>query len=844
MKKVNRLVSFLLFASLLVSMTACAEEKFEDYYTFDTSSVTSELLYGNSMKINPIIRNLGEVVDADYTVKVSFDGEDVTSSVYDAQTKTFAPGQNAEAIGVYTFTLTIVDDEGNEVMSASGTPFMTSFSVDYCIMNFVPKAAAGAGVSVNNDDPLSPVISFGENYTGDGLNDSGQYRVTGVNFSGDYEIVYRIRADAISSATDTRFHFGVDRTDENKRDDNIALNIEDGTLSAWFFDDNGTASGSDWTGTGWISTEKSVSNYQSLADGTEHRIGFTRIVNETSGNAHYVVTWDGEYFTSLNIKGNWTDSVGGVWVESQNVQGTIGVESFRQLENDTQAPTIRLHYDDMGVGSSVTLMDGIVIEDNIYDAYDTITWTVTDPNGEDVTPASGALTLSEGGVYTVKAVVTDLKGNVSQETTATINVYSDFNIKDVGFDKTYKAGSTITLNLTFTSDDQAMKDATQVKILKNGTDTGTEVSGNVETGFTFTLMESGIYAAQVSTVSAGKPITKTAEFAVSGAQAGDIDISRNTSVARTLVSHVLYAEAAEDEVTLRILRGDTYSGAQDVTAQVVGTHTTKTLTENVTYTFFTPDIEGRYYLEAVSGAGDEQALRVMAIDVRNDVTFIYDDEKLDVANAQFDKVIFGNNMVIFRDNGSTGYNTSKLVYNNNETSLNLADNFTIEFKITDLAFHNNNKKLFFTLGMKGAGFTWNDVTVEGSPKTADKPDGDLWGYCTNLLGYGWVEYQWRSVWQEPVTDEFIPDNDSDYQGETPQYAFRDGSEYSQYGVGTHTYRIEFRKTGDKFTVYFYIDGRPEATHRNLPATENILDVVVINSDTMSGVVSDVTFTQD
>ena len=401
----------------------------------------------------------------------------------------------------------------------------------------------------------------------------------------------------------------------------------------------------------------------------------------------------------------------------------------------------------------------------------------------------------------------------------------------------------VTLNVTFTSDDSAMKDATSVRILKDGADTGTSVTGNADTGFTFTLSESGVYTAEVSTVSAGKPIVKTAEFAVSGAQAGEIDISQNTSAARTLVSHVLYAEA-EGEAVLRILKGDSYSSAKDVTADVVGTHTTKTLEQNVTYTYFTPEADGRYYLEAVSGEGDARAIRVMAIDARSDTAFIYDNEKLDVANAQFDKVIFGNNMVIFRSNDSTEYNTSKLVYNNNETSLNLTDNFTIEFKITDLEFHNANKKLFFTLGMKGAGYRWNDVTVEGAPKSAEKPNGDLWGYCTNLLGYGWVEYQWRSVWQEPVTEEFIPDNDPDYEGEGHQYAFRDGSEYSQYGVGTHTWRIEFRRTGDYFTVYFYIDGRPEATHRNLPATENVLDVIVINSDTMSGVVTDIRYTQD
>ena len=111
MKKVKGLVSVLLSASLMFSLAACTEkETYSDYYTFDTGSIAGELLYGSSMKIEPVIRNLGEIVDADYNVKVTFDGQDVTSSVYNAETKTFAPAEQADAIGLYTFTLTVVDE--------------------------------------------------------------------------------------------------------------------------------------------------------------------------------------------------------------------------------------------------------------------------------------------------------------------------------------------------------------------------------------------------------------------------------------------------------------------------------------------------------------------------------------------------------------------------------------------------------------------------------------------------------------------------------------------------------------------------------------------------------------
>ncbi|MDE6274550.1 MAG: hypothetical protein K2L87_05840, partial [Clostridiales bacterium] len=317
MKKIKTLVALGLSLTMIAGVTGCGDEgggEFSDYYTFDTSAITSELLYGSEMKIDPVVKNLGVVVNANYNVSVTLDGKDVTSSVYNKETKMFAPAQQADAIGTYTFNLTIVDDEGKNVLDENGKTFSTSFNVDYCIMNFVPKVSAGSGVTVNNDNPLSPVISFDETYaTGSetAKTDSGQYRVTGVSFADNYEIVYRVKANAISGNDETRFFFGVDRTDENKRDDNIALNVNDGRLSSWFFQDAGQASGADWTGTGWVHTTKSVG--ADLLDGTAHLIGFTRIVSST-GNAYYVVTWDGDYFTTLNVKGNYTDTVGGVWV--------------------------------------------------------------------------------------------------------------------------------------------------------------------------------------------------------------------------------------------------------------------------------------------------------------------------------------------------------------------------------------------------------------------------------------------------------------------------------------------------------------------------------------------------
>lgn len=839
MKKLKTLTAVGLSIAMLAGVVGCNDSgnndnnnQYSDYYTFDTSSITSELLYGSEMKIDPVIRNLGSVVNANYKVTVTLDGEDVTSSVYNKDTKTFAPAQQSDAIGTYSFNLTIVDEEGKNVLDENGDAFSTSFNVDYCIASFVPKANAGSGVTVDNTDPLAPSISFDETYVSEDTQakrDSGQYRLTGVNLEGDYEVVYKIKADAIGANDETRFFFGVDRTDENKRDDNIALNVNDGRLSSWFFQDYGQAGGDDWSGTGWTSTSMSVQ--PNVMDGYYHLIGFTRIIS-TTGNAYYVITWDGEYFTTLNVKGNYTDSIGGVWVESVNVEGSIELASFRNLTSDTSAPAVVLNYDDVGVGSDVNLNEGIRVMDEVYNATAGITWHVTDPEGEEVTVTGGKFTAAKGGVYTIGATVTDLKGN-AKAVGAKLKVFSDFTT-DVGLDKFYKAGSETTAKVTFTSDDADMIAATNAKLLKNGEEVANAITGNAANGFKFTPAEAGVYTLRVNTVTAGRALEKDFEFTVSGAQATDIDMSRNTSVAAKGVAMMLYGEGAE---TLKVYQGETLTDATDVTSEIVDTYVTKTLTDNVTYTYFKPTAAGTYYVVAQKGAGDTAALRAHKVTVveNGHNVRVYDDEKLDLGNGRLDKTVWGDNEMIFLNTGAANYETSKVVYDGKTLA---TGDFAIEFKVTDFSFCNvnANSKIFFSMSFGG----WCDFFIEGALRDADSGRSDCWGYGSRFPETSWIEYQWRSTWQQPVTDAYIPDNDPDYDGEGNQYAFRDGSEYAQYLTGTHTYRIEFRQTATvgTYNVYFYIDGRPEATHRNVPFgnTDLSLTCLVLNSQQACGVV--------
>lgn len=78
MKQLKGMLAAALSLVLTLSAAACTDDnnKYNDYYSIDTSSVTSELLYGNGMKIDPVVKNLGEVVNAKYSVKVTLDGKD------------------------------------------------------------------------------------------------------------------------------------------------------------------------------------------------------------------------------------------------------------------------------------------------------------------------------------------------------------------------------------------------------------------------------------------------------------------------------------------------------------------------------------------------------------------------------------------------------------------------------------------------------------------------------------------------------------------------------------------------------------------------------------------------
>ncbi|MGN1077460.1 MAG: hypothetical protein ACI4ST_03000, partial [Candidatus Gallimonas sp.] len=163
-------------------------------------------------------------------------------------------------------------------------------------------------------------------------------------------------------------------------------------------------------------------------------------------------------------------------------------------------------------------------------------------------------------------------------------------------------------------------------------------------------------------------------------------------------------------------------------------------------------------------------------------------------------------------------------------------NWTISFDVTELDYtvtEVTGKLNLTLLSMTdtGANGQWEDLAVGG------KAGDDLWGFESNTFGTGWVTYQWRTIWQGPVTDEFMP-----VQGDYTVGCGRDGSAYTQYGSGTHNWKIVCSTDESGVVTYtYYIDNEIEAVHTLTEAHNNmnVLNFLQFQSRYMKGIVSNI-----
>lgn len=712
----------------------------EDYYSINVSSIRTEMLVGSSVTLEPTFTNLGEPATPAYSVVITRDGSDVTSEVYNADTKVFNP----QTVGSYEVTFTVLGEDGEPYTTSDGTIFETKVAIEVVVQSFEPRDSAGPDVTVSSDG----VLTFGDSYSAGSAEkiDSFQYKVTGVTFEGSYSITYELK-DIVPDSVyeDSSLYFGWVKDWEGMNDDSIKLSTKNGKMAAWVWDEAGnqadlsTNRTQGWSKANWRDAPGSVSDNAPLSG--DHTMTFERYVNSEAETAVYGILFDGEPFTYLNVGSNYSDVLTNVWVESNNTSGSISVKEFKSI-SDNSAPEMSLVFNgEYYAGDPVNLNNGTTITDDT--AYGEIlipTYKVTNESGDEFDVVNGIFTPTEAGTYHVEATVSDLAMNTVAE-----------------------------------SADIVITDA---------------------------------------------PVYDTV-----------IDLSETSAVALPGNGIVLYysitnenEEVGLDKITV------TNSEGVDVTESTIFEYAAKT-NEDMKYTYFKAPTEGTYTLKVTATDG---VSRTKEINVSEQNQVIYGFTYYELSSlVRKDKIIVGKDMLIFDGVTATDGQTVKIA----PSVGGLKTNWKIEFDITDLSYVKQGK-MFITKNTKtpdGTDLGWEDLTIGGNVKADGSPD--LWGYECNVLGTGWVSYQWRSNWQEPITTEFMPNPNDPTKG-----CGRPAEAYSQYAVGTHHYTIECTTDGEGNVTYnYYIDNELEVVHHTADAHDNgnSLDFMQFSSEGMNGIVSNI-----
>ncbi len=406
-----------LLSSLLTlgvfSVPACngRNNKVSDYYQIDTSSVMTEMLVDFEMKIDPKFTNLGQPVDVNYSIEITLNGNDVTSTVYNKETKIFHP----TVVGEYRVVITVLNASGGVLKDNKGNSFSKTIVINVVKQGFEPIDSEGVDVTVSDDG----VLTFGEYYsTNQGQKaDSGQYRVTGISFTGSYSITYKIE-NVVSDPkfNDPALYFGWIKDWTTSNDDSMKVGVG-GNMSAWIWGTNGDLAdlssnrAHGWSKGGWWDAPGSMGSLK----GGVHYITFERYVNKEAKKAVYGVQFDNEPYTYLDVGDAYSDLLKTVWVESINISCSITVTEFKTID-DVAAPTLNLNLAgrEFEVGDSVNLKAIATVEDDSpYASLFIPSFRVFDSNDNELPVDNGVFMPMSGGQYKVTAEVKDLKNNVS-----------------------------------------------------------------------------------------------------------------------------------------------------------------------------------------------------------------------------------------------------------------------------------------------------------------------------------------------------------------------------------------------------------------------------------------------
>lgn len=439
-----------LLAALTVGVTACGGgAKVSDYYTFDVSSISTVMLKGETQTLNPGVKNLGENVENPrYGVEITESGTDVTADVYDAATKLFSPS----GVGTYSVKFTAHNDKGEVATDEEGQAFTKTVEIEVSILSFAAKDADGKDVTVDESDPDAAKITFGTSYAeGADAQDSGQYKITGLTFDGNFAITYKIAYGKFNEANvDPALYFGFDRNDTDNHDDCIKLSTGSGHFATWIYDSTNSLADlsgnieNSWNFNVWYNTNGSVSGDSQIANST-HRLTIERFIDGEDTRAIYVISWDYTPFAYLNVYGNYTRQLNGLWVESVSTNCTISIEEHTAIGQDTAAPVVTASAADtyyagtaLYAGSLFTFTDNVgeITGREGYETVMTPKYTVVNKTGVVVPLTGGSFTLAEGQEYTVTCTVTDFSGNEGSASVKIVPEVRDSNLPVVSLERT------------------------------------------------------------------------------------------------------------------------------------------------------------------------------------------------------------------------------------------------------------------------------------------------------------------------------------------------------------------------------------------------------------------------
>ncbi len=771
----------------------CSGQKYDDYYTFSVGSILTEMLVNSSQKLEPVVRNLGDVVeDPNYSVEITTStGDDVTDLMYDEFDKIFTPSR----IDEYSVLFTVTDERGNVLRDSLGGDFSKSVSISVVKLDIEPVTTMDAeGVTINHDDVS---ISFDSSMEHPKDMDAKQYKLTGVSFSRNFNLSYDVSNLGYANTSESpKIFVGFKRDTTDQEDDSFGFDPKNRTFNSWM---KGVSAGTGWrnSGSGWMETQNRVSR----SDGT-HRVSISRIIDESKKQAYWTIEFDGKAMNYVNAGENYTENVVTVYFTTFLVSGTIKNISFARLEEDNTAPEIQTK---TGIfGKEIDLSACVSVQDDqINGGFCKIAYEIKNENGTVIPVAGHRATVATEGNYTLKVTASDLIGNTSTAS-STFRCGAMASMEELPMQ--YIINRATSINLEVTSDFVAIaKGQVRVRLLKDGNELTSAVNGTYIRGdITVTVPEEGTYTMQIlyrdSVI--GQMEVKGVTTATMNPE---INLSEMTKNARTNLGHGVYFKVydaidgdASDDAKVMFERA-AVGGFVDATDEVYDERNR----------VFRPNTSGIYYMiVSYTNSAGLSAEEMIEILVRDNEQVIYGVSELDTGIDMSGGITTNSlNTSVIKKDGLHFENMegSHISPKFNFIPEGVRKNWSISFTGIDLKSSRSDANTpFAKLSMililgnteRDTGLIFDTIGLEG------KPADDVWGWYSIVTGARSITYAWASwgqSWYSTPTSEFDPNGQ------------KIGNNFSY--LGEHTYRLRCRTSDDGVvTYYMYIDEELFAVH--------------------------------